>query len=153
MSLCMHFGFLQLQKSQLLVRLRPPLPSPSAPPNHSSCRSNRRTSRVTFHIAIQDSQPHHSHRSQFWDLLPPPPPSAAKQCKNRSKVFCRFFMLGSQCCIFLCFVKLWFLNGKSSQRWGPEKKGQLFFFLFFLSFGVFCLKRKNFTFFIQKNEE
>lgn len=42
--------------------------------------------------------------------------SAAKPCKEKNVLkISSVFLCWVQCCIFLCFVKLWFLNGKSKK--------------------------------------
>lgn len=129
-SFCMHLVFFN-SKSQLSVKLwlrpcRHPSLS-SAPLNHSSCGRNQRTAESPFKLPSRIP----STASPF----PPFPvlgnPSAAKQCKEKIDLnISPVFLCWVQCCIFLCFLKLWFLNGKSSQRRGPEKRPKAFFVCF-----------------------
>lgn len=124
----MHLVFLS-STSQLSVKLRL-RPCHSAPLNHSSCGSNQRTAESPFYIAVQDSQ--HclsiSSYSQFWET-----PVQLNSVKKKIDLkICPFFSCWVQCCIFPCFVKLWFLNGKSCQ--GVHNRGQKLFLFPCVSF-------------------
>lgn len=138
------FGFLQLKIATVCqapaLTLWMPLPLSSTEP-FQPCKEPK-DSAVNFENAVQDSH---------YCLAIPVTPRVWETTVQLNHVKKNFLKVSSvflswvQCCIFLCFVKLWFLNGKSKK--GSSYKGQkscLFLFL--------CVLWKKNIFFYPKEE-
>lgn len=129
----MHaFGFLELKVPTVrqssgsvpVVALRH-----SAPLNHSSCGRNQRTVESPFTLPTRipsTASPFSSF--PVWET----PVQLNSVMKRIDLKICPVFLCWVQCCIFLYFVELWFLNGKSCQGRGPEQRPKAFFLLKFL---------------------